>query len=77
MPDDPPVDRPPADRPPDDERVARRSELLAEEKAAASDDPEAQAREILADSEARIASRDAAPGTHREHRSSGEATPPA
>ena len=67
MPDEPTVD---------DERVASRSELLAEEKAADSDDPEAQARAILAESEERIASRTAAPGTHLERRTSDEATPP-
>jgi hypothetical protein len=60
----------------DDERVSSRSELLAEEKAAGSDDPEAQARAILEDSEERLGSRDAAPGTYVEHRTSDEATPP-
>lgn len=60
----------------DDERVSRRAELLAEEKAAGSDDPQAQAESILADSEERIASRNAAPGTQLEHRTSKEATPP-
>ena len=61
----------------DDERVSRRAELLAEEKAAGSDDPQAQAESILADSDERIASRDAAPDTHLERRTSNEATPPA
>ena len=60
----------------DDERVASRSGLLPEEKAVRSDDPDEQARAILADSEERIASRDAAPGTHLERRTSEEATPP-
>lgn len=60
----------------DDERVARRAELLPEEKAAGSDDPQAQAAAILADSEERLASRDAAPGTQLEHRSSEETTDP-
>jgi hypothetical protein len=60
----------------DDTRVATRSELLAEEKAARSDDPVAQARAILAESEERIACRTAAPGTHLERRTSEEATPP-
>jgi hypothetical protein len=60
-----------------DERVGRRAELLAEEKAAGSDDPQAQAESILADSEERIASRNAAPDTHLEHRTSKDATPPA
>ena len=59
-----------------DERVSRRAELLAEEKAAGSDDPRAQAESILADSEERTASRDAAPDTQLEHRTSDEATPP-
>jgi hypothetical protein len=60
----------------DDEHVETRSELTAEEKAAGSDDPHAQAEAILEESEERIASRDAAPGTHLEHRTSEEATPP-
>ncbi|HEX8802607.1 MAG TPA: hypothetical protein VF743_00400 [Acidimicrobiales bacterium] len=60
-----------------DERVATRAELLAEERAAGSDDPEAQAAAILAESDERTASRTAAPGTHREHRTSTDATPPA
>jgi hypothetical protein len=41
----------------DDERVARRAELLPEEKVAGSDDAEAQAESILAESEERIAQR--------------------
>jgi hypothetical protein len=60
----------------DDERVSRRAELLAEEKAAGSDDPRAQAESVLADSEERVASRNAAPDTHLEHRTSEETTPP-
>jgi hypothetical protein len=59
-----------------DERVSRRAELLAEEKAAGSDDPHAQAESILADSEERVASRNAAPDTQLEHRTSTDATPP-
>jgi hypothetical protein len=43
----------------DDERVASREGLLAEEKAAGSDDPEAQARAILAESDERTAARSA------------------
>src|SRR5215204_4448028 len=39
----------------DDERVSSRAELLAEEKAAGSEDPEAQAEAILADSDERTA----------------------
>jgi deazaflavin-dependent oxidoreductase (nitroreductase family) len=63
-------------RMPHDEQVGRRAELLPEEKRVGSDDPEAQAEAILEDSEARKQSRDASPGTHLEHRTSDEATPP-
>jgi len=61
---------------PDDEQVARRAELLPEEKKAGSDDPEAQAEAILEESEERTVSRDASPGTHLEHRTAEDATPP-
>lgn len=64
------------DRTTDDERVASRSELLPEEEAVGSDDPAAQARTILEDSDERTESRDASPGTHLEHRTSEDATPP-
>jgi hypothetical protein len=67
---------PEQDRTVDDARVASRSELLPEEQAAGSDDPEAQAEAILAESEERIESRDAAPGTHLERRTSEDTTPP-
>jgi hypothetical protein len=40
---------------PDDERVDERSDLLPEEQAAGSDDPQAQARAILEDSDRRTA----------------------
>jgi hypothetical protein len=60
----------------DESRAAGRAELLPEEEAVGSDDPEAQARAILAESDERQADRDAAPSTHLEHRSSEEATPP-
>jgi hypothetical protein len=63
--------------PTEEERVARRAELLPEEEAVGSEDPEAQATAILEDSEARTGSRDAAPYTHLEHRTSEDATPPA
>ena len=53
---------------PTDELVARRAELLPEEKEAGSEVPTEQARAILEDSEARAADRDAAPGTRVEHR---------
>jgi hypothetical protein len=56
-----------------DERVqSRADELLPEEQKVGSDDPEAQAAAILADSEERQADRDAAPGTVLEHRTSEE-----
>ena len=38
---------------PDDERIESRAELLPEEQAAGSDDPEAQAEQILAESDER------------------------
>lgn len=60
----------------DDERASRRADLLPEEKVADSDDPDAQARAILGESDERTASRDAAPGTHLEHRTSEDVTPP-
>ncbi len=65
------------DATPDDDRVADRAELLPEEQAAGSDDPEAQAEAILAESDERAASRDAAPDSRVEHRSADEVTPPA
>ena len=52
-------------------------EPLPEEKAAGTDDPEAQAEAILEESEQRIAGRESAPSSHVEHRTSDEATPPA
>lgn len=60
-----------------DEHVSTRADLLPEEKEAGSDDPEAQAEAVLAESEERTRSRNAAPSTHLEKRSSDEATPPA
>lgn len=60
----------------DDERVANRAALLPEEEAAGSDDPDEQARQILEDSDARTASRDAAPSSRVEHRDSESVTPP-
>jgi nitrogen fixation-related uncharacterized protein len=51
-------------------------DLLPEEEAGGSDDAEGQAEAILEESEERTASRDAAPGTHVEHRTSDESTPP-
>jgi hypothetical protein len=58
----------------DDQRVADRSELLPEEQAAGSEDPEAQARAVLAESDERTETRDEpAPDRSVEHRSSEEA----
>lgn len=60
---------------PDDDRVASRAELLPEEQAAGSDDPEAQAAAILDESDERTRTRDAAAdGRVVEHRSSDEVT---
>lgn len=64
----------PDDTTPPEDDVASRSELLPEEQVAGSDDPEAQADAILTESEERTASRDAAPSTHLEHRTSDEVT---
>jgi hypothetical protein len=47
-------------------------ELLPEEEVAGSDDPEAQAEAIIADSEERQADRNAAPDAVVEHRTSDE-----
>jgi len=59
----------------ENDRVAERAaELLPEEEAAGSDDPQAQAEAILAESDERSADRDAAPDTHLEHRTSEEVT---
>jgi hypothetical protein len=38
---------------PDEDRIERRADLLPEEAAAGSDDPEAQAKAVLEDSDAR------------------------
>lgn len=62
---------------PGDRRVAERSDLLPEEEAAGSDDPENQARVILEESDQRSLDRDAAPDSYVPHRTSEEATPPA
>jgi len=61
----------------DEERVATRAELIGEEHDAGSDDPHAQARAILEDSEMRTRDRDAAPGSFVEHRRSEDTVPPA
>jgi hypothetical protein len=66
----------PTQPPVDDERVAARAELHPEEEAVGSDDPEAQARAVLEDSEARQADRDAAPDAVVEHRRSEDTVEP-
>lgn len=59
-----------AAEPPTDEHVATRAELLPEEQAAGSDDPQAQAEAVLRDSQVRTEIPGAAPTTHLEHRRS-------
>lgn len=59
---------------PDDERVERRAELLPEEEAAGSDDPAAQAREILSESDERVVSREDVARDDIEERTSDEVT---
>jgi len=62
----------------DQERVAQRArDLLPEERAAGSDDPQAQAAAILADSDEREHVPGAAPDTVLERRTSADATDPA
>jgi hypothetical protein len=59
-----------------DARIARRAAaLLPEEAAPGSDDPDAQAKVILEESDER-SNREAAPDSFVEHRTSDEATPP-
>lgn len=61
----------------DEERARARAEnLLPEERAAGSDDPEGQAASILSESDTRQEDRDAAPGTVLEHRRSEETVEP-
>lgn len=60
-----------------DDRVERRAaHLLPEEQRPGSDDAQAQAEIILEESDERQASREAAPDSVVEHRTSDEATPP-
>jgi hypothetical protein len=54
-----------------DERAGTRAALLPEEQTAGSADPEAQAREVLRDSEVRTEVPGAAPDTVAERRPSG------
>jgi hypothetical protein len=62
---------------PDDEPVQRTvRELLPEEEVVGSDDPEAQAEAIIAESEERQGDRNAAPSTVLEHRTSDETVSP-
>lgn len=63
-----------SDLDPDDERTADRADLLPEEQAAGSEDPRAQAEAILEESDERTTSRDAAPDSRVEHRTSDEVT---
>jgi hypothetical protein len=60
----------------DPDAVAERAELLPEERAAGSDDPEGQAEAILGDSEARTLDRDAAPDAVVERRTSEDVVEP-
>jgi hypothetical protein len=57
-------------------RVATRSELLPEERAAGSDDPEGQAAEILAESDARQEAASRAADKSAEHRRSEDTVEP-
>ena len=62
---------------PDPKRVQRRAEsLLPEERSVGSDDPEAQAEEILAESDARMDGRASPPGKSIEHRTSEDTVEP-
>lgn len=62
---------------PDPKRVQGRAEaLLPEEREAGSDDANAQAAEILADSDARTADRVTPPGKPVEHRQSEDTVEP-
>jgi hypothetical protein len=59
------------------ERVERRAaDLLPEELAAGSDDPQAQAEAILDDSDVREADLDAGPDSFVEHRTSAQTVTP-
>ena len=59
----------------DEDRVATRG-LVGAERDVGSDNPEAQARAILEDSELRTVDRNAAPGSFVEHRRSEDTVPP-
>ena len=62
---------------PDPDRVRHRAEeLLPEEREAGSDDPIAEAEEILAESDARTEDRENPPGPAPEHRHSEDTVDP-
>jgi len=59
------------------DRVEQRAaELLPEERSAGSEDPQAQAEAVLAESDEREADVDAAPDSFLEHRTAEQAAPP-
>lgn len=60
----------------ENDRVAGRADLTAEEKAAGSGDAHEQARIILQESDERQADRDAAPDSVVEHRTSEDTVEP-
>lgn len=60
----------------DQDRISSRAHLLPEEAAVGSDDPQAQADAILAESDLREEDRNAAPDTVLEHRTSAETVNP-
>ncbi len=62
--------------PSDQERIESRAHLLPEEAAAGSDDAQAQADAILAESDIREADQNAAPDTVLEHRTSEQTVTP-
>lgn len=60
----------------DQDRIESRAHLLPEEAAVGSEDPEAQADAILAESDIREEDRNAAPDTVLEHRTSDQTVTP-
>ncbi|MFI2714093.1 hypothetical protein ACH495_28625 [Micromonospora sp. NPDC018662] len=60
----------------DQDRIESRAHLLPEEAAAGSDDPQAQADAILAESDLREEDQNAAPDTVLEHRTSADTVTP-
>jgi hypothetical protein len=59
-----------------DDRIEQRAELTAEEKAAGSEEPEDQARELLEESDERVAAGMATADDPVEHRTSDETVEP-